>query len=287
MCARATTMSEEEEVPEQKGWFSRLATGLAKSVGEGLDLCVPPRAPLQDPSPRQTVHTAGRAGSQNLSIRRPLTDPGPRPPASRSIAGVEDPADLETKDDGSGAGTGGENATERKALWSQLKDLIGADESSKLSVPVFIMEPTTMLQKMSEILQYAALLDAAADEEDEDMRLAYVCALAISTYSSSERTKTVQPLLGETWEFQLRGRRRHVRLGAGVPPPRGRGPLQDREVDVRPDVRGEDQVHGQLVDVWPKGRTRSTRARGRRATCRATSAPRLAREQHYRRARVD
>ena len=37
MCARATTMSEEEEVPEQKGWFSRLATGLAKSVGEGLD----------------------------------------------------------------------------------------------------------------------------------------------------------------------------------------------------------------------------------------------------------
>lgn len=44
LCARATTMSEEEEVPEQKGWFSRLATGLAKSVGEGLDLCVPPRA---------------------------------------------------------------------------------------------------------------------------------------------------------------------------------------------------------------------------------------------------
>ena len=37
MCARATTMSEEEEVSEKKGWFSRLATGLAKSVGEGLD----------------------------------------------------------------------------------------------------------------------------------------------------------------------------------------------------------------------------------------------------------
>ena len=103
---------------------------------------------------------------------------------------------METKDDGSGAGTGGEDATERKALWSQLKDLIGADVMSKLSVPVFIMEPTTMLQKMSEILQYAALLDAAADEEDEDMRLAYVCALAISTYSSNERTKKpFNPLL--------------------------------------------------------------------------------------------
>jgi hypothetical protein len=39
LCARAATMSEEGEVPEQKekGWLSRLATGLAKSVGEGLD----------------------------------------------------------------------------------------------------------------------------------------------------------------------------------------------------------------------------------------------------------
>ena len=103
-----------------------------------------PASALQDPSPRKTVHTARRAGSQNLSIRRPLTDLEPQPPASRSIAGVEDPADLETKDDGSGAGTGGEDASERKALWSQLKDLIGADVMSKLSVPVFIMEPTTI-----------------------------------------------------------------------------------------------------------------------------------------------
>ena len=85
---------------------------------------------------------------------------------------------METKDDGSGAGTGGEDATERKALWSQLKDLIGADVMSELSVPVFIMEPTTMLQKMSEILQYATLLDAAADEEDEESALAEVLASA-------------------------------------------------------------------------------------------------------------
>ena len=35
--ARAIPMSKEEEVPEKSGWLSRLATGLAKSVGDGLD----------------------------------------------------------------------------------------------------------------------------------------------------------------------------------------------------------------------------------------------------------
>jgi|TARA_B110000977_G_scaffold201725_1_gene298070 hypothetical protein len=35
--ARVIAMSKEEEVPEKSGWLSRLATGLAKSVGDGLD----------------------------------------------------------------------------------------------------------------------------------------------------------------------------------------------------------------------------------------------------------
>ena len=52
------------------------------------------------------------------------------------------------------------------------------------------MEPTTTLQKISEILQYAELVDKACDEKDEDLRLAYICALAISTYSSNERVKS-------------------------------------------------------------------------------------------------
>ena len=217
-----------------------------------------PASALQDPSPRKTVHTARRAGSQNLSIRRPLTDLEPQPPASRSIAGVEDPADLETKDDGSGAGTGGEDASERKALWSQLKDLIGADVMSKLSVPVFIMEPTTMLQKMSEILQYAALLDAAADEEDEDMRLAYVCALAISTYSSNERTKKpFNPLLGETWEFQLpNGAGTYVSEQVCHHPPVGAGHCTTAKWTYDLTSAAKTKFMGNWVDVWPKGRTR-------------------------------
>jgi hypothetical protein len=48
-----------------------------------------------------------------------------------------------------------------------VKEYIGADVLSLLSVPVFIMEPVTMLQKMAEVLEYSELLDAAAAETDD------------------------------------------------------------------------------------------------------------------------
>ena len=52
---------------------------------------------------------------------------------------------------------------DRKAMWATLKNMIGADVMSVFSVPVFIMEPMSTLQKMAEILQYQHLLDEAAD----------------------------------------------------------------------------------------------------------------------------
>ena len=170
---------------------------------------------------------------------------------------MDDPEDLETKDDGSGVKSD-ENATERKALWSQLKDLIGADVMSKLSVPVFIMEPTTMLTKMSEILQYTALLDAAADEEDADMRLAYICALAISTYSANERTKKpFNPVLGETWEFQLPNDAGvYVSEQVSHHPPVGAGHASTEKWTYDLTSAATTKFMGNWVDVWPKGRTR-------------------------------
>jgi hypothetical protein len=42
-----------------------------------------------------------------------------------------------------------------------VREYVGADVLSLLSVPVFIMEPMSMLQKMGDVLEYAELLDAA------------------------------------------------------------------------------------------------------------------------------
>jgi hypothetical protein len=60
------------------------------------------------------------------------------------VAGIDDPDDLETVDDGAGetAADAEEDAGfngERKALWKQLRGMMGADIMSLFSVPVFIM----------------------------------------------------------------------------------------------------------------------------------------------------
>ena len=46
-------------------------------------------------------------------------------------------------------------------MWSNLAQYIGHDVMSLMSVPVWIMEPFTVLQKMSEIMEYTDLLDRA------------------------------------------------------------------------------------------------------------------------------
>jgi len=43
---------------------------------------------------------------------------------------------------------------------------MGMDVTSLMSVPLFIMEPFSMLQKMAEIMEYTQLLDQANAAED-------------------------------------------------------------------------------------------------------------------------
>ena len=206
------------------------------------------------------IPTQSRRLSSPASVLAAVDLPSPTPlPHPRSIGGVEDADELETVDDGSGQAVAGagEDVSERKALWSQLRSMIGADVMSLLSVPVFIMEPTTTLQKMSEILQYAELVDKACDEKDEDLRLAYICALAISTYSSNERVKKpFNPILGETWEMTLPGGGVYVSEQVCHHPPIGAGHAEtDRwTYDLTSAVK--TKFMGNWVDVWPQGRTR-------------------------------
>jgi hypothetical protein len=64
---------------------------------------------------------------------------------------------------------------ERKNVWGskQFQQYIGMDVMSLLSVPVWIMEPVSMLQKMAEIMEYTQLLDQADLAEDPDERCAH------------------------------------------------------------------------------------------------------------------
>ncbi|KAL4972698.1 Oxysterol-binding protein-domain-containing protein [Aspergillus desertorum] len=88
------------------------------------------------------------------------------------------------------------------SLWGILKSMIGKD-MTKMTLPVSFNEPTSLLQRVAEDLEYTDLLDIAADRTDSMERLVYVAAYAASEYASTigRVAKPFNPLLGETFEY--------------------------------------------------------------------------------------
>jgi hypothetical protein len=73
---------------------------------------------------------------------------------------------------------------------------------SKIPIPVNFSEPLSMLQRMTEELEYSSILDIAAKANNNWEQLAYVAAFTVSAYSttSTRVNKPFNPLLGETFE---------------------------------------------------------------------------------------
>ncbi|KAJ9155473.1 Oxysterol binding protein 1 [Pleurostoma richardsiae] len=90
----------------------------------------------------------------------------------------------------------------RISLWGILKSMIGKD-MTKMTLPVTFNEPTSLLHRCGEDMEYADLLDLAADRTDSIERLMYVAAFAASEYASTigRVAKPFNPLLGETFEY--------------------------------------------------------------------------------------
>ncbi|KAI0344300.1 hypothetical protein BDW22DRAFT_1327437 [Trametopsis cervina] len=88
------------------------------------------------------------------------------------------------------------------SLWAVLKNSIGKD-LTKISFPVFFNEPTSMLQRMAEDMEFSECLDAASAEKDPHRRIAFVAAFAMSNYSSTigRIAKPFNPMLSETFEY--------------------------------------------------------------------------------------
>merc|ERR1712223_96854 len=89
-------------------------------------------------------------------------------------------------------------------LWNLLCKNIGKD-LSKISMPVTLNEPLSVLQRLCEELEYSELLDRAAKSKDQLERMLLVSAFAVSSYASAANAsraahKPFNPLLGETYE---------------------------------------------------------------------------------------
>ncbi|KAK3065486.1 hypothetical protein LTS18_006197 [Coniosporium uncinatum] len=88
------------------------------------------------------------------------------------------------------------------SLWGILKSMIGKD-MTKMTLPVSFNEPTSLLQRVAEDMEYTDLLDIAAERQDPTERMVYVAAFAASEYASTigRVAKPFNPLLGETYEY--------------------------------------------------------------------------------------
>ncbi|CAK7229670.1 hypothetical protein SCUCBS95973_007301 [Sporothrix curviconia] len=88
------------------------------------------------------------------------------------------------------------------SLWSILKSMVGKD-MTKMTLPVTFNEPTSLLYRCGEDMEYVDLLDQAVERSDSIERLIYVAAFAASEYASTigRVAKPFNPLLGETFEY--------------------------------------------------------------------------------------
>ena len=160
---------------------------------------------------------------------------------------------------GADAALAGHSDERRATAFADWAKYVGADITSLVSLPVWIMEPYTLLQKVAEIMEGAPALATAAKTEDEFERMAWVAGFCLAPFGGNERTwKPFNPILGETFEVDTsaEGGGRFLAEQVSHHPPigaaRAEGPGWTYDIVSAPATR----FLGNAVDIFPRGRTR-------------------------------
>ncbi|EFC45762.1 oxysterol-binding protein 1a [Naegleria gruberi] len=94
---------------------------------------------------------------------------------------------------------------QRKGVWDMVKKLGGALLEGKdlvsVSLPVYIFEPRSFLQRLPDIWAFHSLLTDAADQKDPVQRFIRIIAFGIAgLHQTCVQKKPFNPILGETFE---------------------------------------------------------------------------------------
>ncbi|XP_022111508.1 oxysterol-binding protein-related protein 6-like isoform X2 [Acanthaster planci] len=142
------------------------------------------------------------------------------------------------------------------SLWNILKKNIGKD-LSKISMPVALNEPLSMLQVLAEELEYSELLDKAAETDDPCKRMVYVASFAVSSYASTyfrAGTKPFNPLLGETYECVREDKGfRFVAEQVSHHPPISACHCESKNFIYTQEVRIKTKFWGKSMEIIPAG----------------------------------
>ncbi|KAK7934013.1 hypothetical protein WMY93_004909 [Mugilogobius chulae] len=142
-------------------------------------------------------------------------------------------------------------------LWSIMKNCIGK-ELSKIPMPVNFNEPLSMLQRLTEDLEYSELLDEAARCDSSLEQMCYVAAFSVSSYSTTaHRTaKPFNPLLGETYELdrlEEHGYRSICEQVSHHPPAAAHHVVSDRGWTLWQDITIASKFRGKYLSILPLG----------------------------------
>ncbi|XP_069385555.1 oxysterol-binding protein 1 isoform X4 [Paralichthys olivaceus] len=142
-------------------------------------------------------------------------------------------------------------------LWSIMKNCIGK-ELSKIPMPVNFNEPLSMLQRLSEDLEYYELLDKGAKCQSSLEQMCYVAAFTVSSYSTTvHRTgKPFNPLLGETFELdRLRecGYRSLCEQVSHHPPAAAHHAISEKGWTLRQEISLASKFRGKYLSIMPLG----------------------------------
>uniref|UniRef100_A0A674N4X6 Oxysterol-binding protein n=1 Tax=Takifugu rubripes TaxID=31033 RepID=A0A674N4X6_TAKRU len=142
-------------------------------------------------------------------------------------------------------------------LWSIMKNCIGK-ELSKIPMPVNFNEPLSMLQRLSEDLEYHELLDKAARCDSSLEQMCLVAAFSVSSYSTTvHRTaKPFNPLLGETYELDRLeefGYRSLCEQVSHHPPAAAHHVISQRGWTLRQEITIASKFRGKYLSIMPLG----------------------------------
>ncbi|XP_020648004.3 oxysterol-binding protein 1 [Pogona vitticeps] len=142
-------------------------------------------------------------------------------------------------------------------LWSIMKNCIGK-ELSKIPMPVNFNEPLSMLQRLTEDLEYHDLLDRAAKCESSLEQLCYVAAFTVSSYSTTvfRTSKPFNPILGETFELdrlEENGYRSICEQVSHHPPAAAHHADSKHGWTLRQEIKITSKFRGKYLSIMPLG----------------------------------
>lgn len=151
--------------------------------------------------------------------------------------------------------------TSQVSIWGILRKAIGKD-LSKIALPVILNEPLSLLQRLSEEIEYSDLLDAANGKQDPYDRMVLIAAFIISGYASSyyrNGNKNFNPLLGETYELSRPDKGwKYIAEQVSHHPPISATHCQSKTFIHEQIFHAKIKFWGRSMEVHPEGYSRVT-----------------------------